>query len=426
MCRVRSVSGDPRDRAVREASRRGLRRGAAGLAGARALPAARPAADRRSLARDRATRRLRHPAHLARVVGDQLRLGEGGAGGAPRGPPTRRGPRHPEHRLLHGHHRSREHARRLRHPAGTDGAAAGGRPQVCGAVLPRREAVGRMPVADERAGPGRRHDARAVHRVPVRRRPHRLARARARDGEDRRALRRREGGADRRRGHRPHLQPRGRKGKVSGAGANMPSGEVFYSPVEDTANGVVTFSEYPAYYFGRDVHGARLRFENGRAVEITAGSNEDFFKSVLTSDEGAVGAGRVRDRMQPGHPGSHAQHALRREDRGDDPPRDGQRLPDDRRERTRAPSTGTWSRTCDAAASSTSKASSCRRTVPGSSRALHARRPSPPRVTCSLYVSSSAAADAPALAMCVRRACRRLAASTPRRRRRAAPRSRKE
>ena len=92
----------------------------------------------------------------------------------------------------------------------------------------------------------------------------------------------------------------GREGKVSGAGANMPSGEVFYSPVEDSANGVVTFSEYPAYYFGRDVHGARLRFENGRAVEITAGSNEDFFKSVLTSDEGAAVLGEFGIGCNPG------------------------------------------------------------------------------------------------------------------------------
>jgi aminopeptidase len=92
----------------------------------------------------------------------------------------------------------------------------------------------------------------------------------------------------------------GRKGKVSGAGANMPSGEVFYSPVEDSANGVVTFSEYPAYYHGRDVHGARLRFENGRAVEITASSNEDFFKSVLSSDDGASVLGEFGIGCNPG------------------------------------------------------------------------------------------------------------------------------
>jgi aminopeptidase len=92
----------------------------------------------------------------------------------------------------------------------------------------------------------------------------------------------------------------GRKGKVSGVGANMPSGEVFYSPVEDSATGVVTFSEYPAYYHGRDVHGARLRFENGRAAEITARSNEDFFRSVLTSDDGASVLGEFGIGCNPG------------------------------------------------------------------------------------------------------------------------------
>jgi aminopeptidase len=92
----------------------------------------------------------------------------------------------------------------------------------------------------------------------------------------------------------------GRSGKVSGAGANMPSGEVFYSPVEDSANGVVTFSEYPAYYQGQDVHAARLRFENGRAVEITARSNEDFFKSVLATDDGASVLGEFGIGCNPG------------------------------------------------------------------------------------------------------------------------------
>ena len=92
----------------------------------------------------------------------------------------------------------------------------------------------------------------------------------------------------------------GRKGKVSAADANMPSGEVFYSPVEDSANGVVTFSEYPAVYFGREVHGARLRFENGRAVEISARTEEDFLKEVLATDDGAAVLGEFGIGCNPG------------------------------------------------------------------------------------------------------------------------------
>ena len=37
----------------------------------------------------------------------------------------------------------------------------------------------------------------------------------------------------------------GRHGEVDAGDANMPAGEVFYSPVEDSANGVITFGEYP-------------------------------------------------------------------------------------------------------------------------------------------------------------------------------------
>ena len=44
----------------------------------------------------------------------------------------------------------------------------------------------------------------------------------------------------------------------------MPDGEVFYSPVEDTAEGVITFAEFPAVYLGHDVVGARLVFREGR------------------------------------------------------------------------------------------------------------------------------------------------------------------
>jgi aminopeptidase len=92
----------------------------------------------------------------------------------------------------------------------------------------------------------------------------------------------------------------GREGRVSGIGPNMPSCEVFYAPVEDSANGVVTFSEYPAYYHGRDVNGARLRFEDGVAVEITADANEDFLREMLSTDEGASRLGEFGIGCNPG------------------------------------------------------------------------------------------------------------------------------
>ncbi len=79
----------------------------------------------------------------------------------------------------------------------------------------------------------------------------------------------------------------GRQGKVDALAANMPGGEVFYSPVEDSAEGVITFSEYPACYIGHEVAGVRLRFECGRIVDASAASNEEFLIGILDTDEGA-------------------------------------------------------------------------------------------------------------------------------------------
>ncbi|MDH5506577.1 MAG: aminopeptidase [Anaerolineae bacterium] len=67
---------------------------------------------------------------------------------------------------------------------------------------------------------------------------------------------------------------------------NMPSGEIFTSPVEDSANGWVQFS-YPAIVAGREVEQVRLEFKDGRVVNASAAKNEDFLLTMLDMDEGA-------------------------------------------------------------------------------------------------------------------------------------------
>lgn len=67
---------------------------------------------------------------------------------------------------------------------------------------------------------------------------------------------------------------------------NMPSGEIFTGPVEDSVNGWVRFT-YPAIYGGREVEGVELRFENGCVVEAKAEKNQDFLLALLDSDPGA-------------------------------------------------------------------------------------------------------------------------------------------
>ncbi|MDQ4075690.1 MAG: aminopeptidase [Chloroflexota bacterium] len=67
---------------------------------------------------------------------------------------------------------------------------------------------------------------------------------------------------------------------------NMPGGEIFTGPVEESVNGWVRFS-YPAVRGGREVTGVELYFEEGRVVKATAEKNEGYLHSVLNTDEGA-------------------------------------------------------------------------------------------------------------------------------------------
>ncbi len=67
---------------------------------------------------------------------------------------------------------------------------------------------------------------------------------------------------------------------------NMPSGEIFTGPVEDSANGWVKFT-YPAIRAGREVEGVELEFKDGKVVHASARKNEDFLLSQLDSDAGA-------------------------------------------------------------------------------------------------------------------------------------------
>jgi aminopeptidase len=73
---------------------------------------------------------------------------------------------------------------------------------------------------------------------------------------------------------------------------NMPDGEFFTGPIEDSANGVVSFS-YPAVYGGREVAGVKLRFEDGKIVDASAERNEQFLIETLETDEGARRLGEL-------------------------------------------------------------------------------------------------------------------------------------
>jgi aminopeptidase len=92
----------------------------------------------------------------------------------------------------------------------------------------------------------------------------------------------------------------GRDGEVDDGHKNMPGGEVFYCPVEDSAEGVVTFSEFPAVYIGREVQGIRLKFEGGKVVDASATAGEDFLHELLDTDDGAKRLGELGIGCNPG------------------------------------------------------------------------------------------------------------------------------
>lgn len=73
---------------------------------------------------------------------------------------------------------------------------------------------------------------------------------------------------------------------------NMPDGEIFTSPVEESLEGWARFS-YPALYLQREVRDVELRFERGRVVQAKASKGQDFLQQILETDGGARYVGEL-------------------------------------------------------------------------------------------------------------------------------------
>lgn len=73
---------------------------------------------------------------------------------------------------------------------------------------------------------------------------------------------------------------------------NMPDGEFFTGPIEDSAEGEITY-HLPATYAGREVAGVRFKFEGGKVVDASAERGEEFLIGMLDTDEGARRLGEL-------------------------------------------------------------------------------------------------------------------------------------
>jgi aminopeptidase len=73
---------------------------------------------------------------------------------------------------------------------------------------------------------------------------------------------------------------------VSVGKGNMPSGEIYFSPVPDSTEGHIAY-EWPCHWKGTQVDGVRLVFRGGEVVEAKAVQGQDFLLATLDTDEGA-------------------------------------------------------------------------------------------------------------------------------------------
>jgi aminopeptidase len=80
---------------------------------------------------------------------------------------------------------------------------------------------------------------------------------------------------------------------------NMPDGEIFTSPVENSVEGTIRFS-YPGIFMGKAVDDVTLTFSKGKVVKATAAKGQDLLDQLLKIDEGAQRLGEIAIGTNPG------------------------------------------------------------------------------------------------------------------------------
>ena len=139
---------------------------------------------------------------------------------------------------------------------------------------------------------------------------------------------------------------------------NMPDGEIFTAPIEDSVNGRIRY-EFPAVYQGRQVDGITLTFKNGRNVE--ASSSTPSSTPILVLDVSARSASEPM--TESGATPRTSSSTKRWAARCTWPSAAPTSSP---AARTNRPCIGTWSRTFARTERSTSTATCCRKTASSS------------------------------------------------------------
>jgi aminopeptidase len=88
------------------------------------------------------------------------------------------------------------------------------------------------------------------------------------------------------------LRVEGRTWANSDGRRNMPSGEVFTGPIEDSANGTIRFT-VPSSPRGVAVEDVELTFRDGEVVAARAARGDDYLQRTLATDAGARRLGEI-------------------------------------------------------------------------------------------------------------------------------------
>jgi aminopeptidase len=73
---------------------------------------------------------------------------------------------------------------------------------------------------------------------------------------------------------------KGRKWINCSGKENLPDGEVFTGPIEDSANGVIRFT-LPGIFSEREVENIKLKFKNGKVAEASASKGNELLQRIL-------------------------------------------------------------------------------------------------------------------------------------------------
>jgi len=84
-----------------------------------------------------------------------------------------------------------------------------------------------------------------------------------------------------------HLSVKGRPWESCAGEQNLPDGEIFTSPLEDSANGHIRFT-YPGIYQGKEVEDIYLEFKDGKVVKATASKGQELLDEVLKVDNADI------------------------------------------------------------------------------------------------------------------------------------------